>query len=362
MNFPLKPSPLQAAHHAAGARLAAFTGWELPADFGSPHAEHLCVRQAAGLFDLSHLTQLDVSGTDAVPYLRRLLANDVLRMPHNGATLYSCMLNERGCILDDFIVHRISEGEYRLIGNAANDERDIRWMRRNIAATGANVALAIRRDLALISIQGPEALERAMQAIPEMNTSRGLPAPFEAVRLADLFIARTGFTGEDGLEISVPIRRSPAMWQALLKAGIRPCGMLARESLRLEAGFRQYGRDMDDMSTPLDSGMVHTLDLSDPERDFCGRQALENDPWITNTGGLIFHADTPSPGMVVHTAQGRGFTTSAAFSPILGQSIALARLPDGTQPGDEAEIEVQGQRIAARVVKPPFVLHGQARD
>lgn len=359
MNAPLKTSPLHAAHLAAGARMGALSSWEMPSDYGDAVAEHHTVRQAAGVFDISHLVTLEVSGAGATPFLRDLLANDVASLKRPGSTLYSCMLDDDGRILDDLIVYRISDGEYRLVANAGNAERAVRWMRRQIASSGANVSLGTRNDLALLAVQGPQAIERAMRAIPELNTARGVPPPFAAVRLSDLFIARTGFTGEDGLEVGVPIYRAEAMWEALLKAGIRPCGLTARGTLRLEAGFRQYGMDMDDTTTPLDAGLVRTIDFSDPERDFVGRQALEDKPWIACTMGLVFDAPAPEPRMPVLTPRGAGTTTSAVWSPTLGCGIAFAQLPQGTQAGETVEIELHGERIPARVVEPPFVRDGK---
>lgn len=359
MNLPLKTSPLHAAHLAAGARMSEQSRWEMPADYGSALEEHMAVRQAAGVFDVSHLVTFEVSGAGATPFLRQLLANDVASLKRPGSTLYSCMLDDDGRILDDLIVYRISDAEYRMVANPGNAERDVRWMRKCIAANAINVTLDTRNDLAMLAIQGPKAVERAARAIPELNTSRGIPAPFSAVRLSDLFIARTGFTGEDGLEIGVPIYRAEAMWEALLKAGIRPCGLTARNTLRLEAGFRQYGLDMDDRRTPLDVGLVRTIDFSDPEREFFGREALEDKPWIACIMGLVFDAPEPEARMPVFARRGDGVTTSAVFSPTLGRAIAFARLPQGTQAGDTVEIELRGERIPARVVEPPFVRDGK---
>lgn len=339
--------------------MATFSGWEMPADYGDAVEEHHAVRQAAGVFDVSHLVTLELSGAGATPFLRALLANDVAALKRPGSTLYSCMLDEEGRILDDLIVYRISDGEYRLIANPGNAERDVRWMRRRIAAAGANVSLDTRNDLAMIALQGPQAVDRAARAIPELNTARGIPAPFSAVRLSDLFIARTGFTGEDGLEIGVPIYRAEAMWEALLRAGMRPCGSRARETLRLEAGFRQYGQDMDETTTPLDVGLVRTIDFTDPEREFVGRTALEDKPWIACVMGLVFDAPDPEPRMPVTTSRGTGATSSAVFSPTLGRAIAFARLPQGTQAGETVDVELRGVRIPARVVEPPFVRDGK---
>jgi len=352
-------SPLHAAQLARGARMTRHAGWEVPLDFGDAVAEHHAVRRAADLFDLTPMTQMEVSGAGAIPFLRGLLANDVATLRRPGSALHSCMLDHDGRILDDLIVHRLSDSEFRLVGNAGNAEHDVRWMRHRIARTGANITLELHASLGLFAVQGPEAIERAAGAIPELNTARGIPAPFSGVRLGGLFIARGGFTGEDGLEIAVPLERAGAMWQALLDAGVQPCGLAARDTLRLEAGFRLYGQDMDAGTTPLDVGLVRTIDFSDPERDFVGRQALEDNPWIACSMGLVFDAPPSAARLRVFSPRGDGATTSAAWSPTLGCGIALARLPQGTQAGETVELELGDGRVPARVVEPPFVNHGR---
>jgi aminomethyltransferase len=245
MNTPVKHTPLHERHVAAGARMVDFAGWQMPVNYGSQIEEHHAVRRDAGMFDVSHMLALDLSGAQASVFLRGLLANDVARLKTPGKALYSCMLNHDGGVIDDLIAYRLSEAEYRVVVNAGTADKDIAWMRQQIAASGANLTLEGRRDLAMIAIQGPSAIERASRAIPEINTARGLPPPFSAARLGDLLIARTGYTGEDGLEVAVPARRVVAVWDALIAAGVKPCGLGARDTLRLEAGMNLYGQDMD---------------------------------------------------------------------------------------------------------------------
>lgn len=360
MSSPARRTPLHSAHEAAGARLVSFAGWEMPLHYGSQIEEHHAVRRDAGMFDVSHMLALDLSGAQSTPFLRWLLANDVAKLKPTGKALYSCMLNDEGGVLDDLIVYRISGGEYRIVVNAATAEKDVAWIRRRIAATGANLTLEGRRNLALIAVQGPNAIERAARAIPEINTSRGIPPPFNAARLGDLLIARTGYTGEDGFEIAVPAGRATAVWDALLAAGVRPCGLGARDTLRLEAGLNLYGQDMDESVTPLDAGLAWTVDFSDEDRDFVGKSALLTRPAGHAMLGLVLDdKGVLRAGMKIHAGAGDGVITSGSFSPTLGKSIALARLPRGSAPGAAVEVDVRGKRLHATTVKPPFVRNGR---
>ena len=360
MNSPAKLTPLHDRHLAAGARMVDFAGWDMPVNYGSQIEEHHAVRRDAGMFDVSHMLALDLSGAGAMPFLRRLLANDVLKLQTSGKALYSCMLNDSGGVIDDLIVYFISASEYRLVVNAGTADKDVAWMRQQIAAGGDNVTLESRRDLAMIAVQGPNAIDRASRAVLELNTARGLPAPFNAVRLGDLFIARTGYTGEDGLEITVPAHRAADMWDALVAAGVKPCGLGARDTLRLEAGMNLYGQDMTEEVSPLDAGLAWTVDLRDDERDFIGRSALEAHGERKAFLGLILEdKGVLRAHMKVITPQGDGETTSGSFSPTLERSIGFARLPAGTQAGQPLQVEVRGKALAARTVKLPFVRNGK---
>ncbi len=361
MTIAAKQTPLHAAHVAAGARMVDFAGWDMPVNYGSQIEEHHAVRRDAGMFDVSHMLGLDLAGPDATSWLRGLLANDVAKLKESGKALYSCMLNERGGVIDDLIVYRFSDADYRIVVNAGTADKDVAWMRQRIAATGANVTLQARRDLAMIAIQGPLAIERAAAALPELSTANGVPAPFVGKRVGDLLIARTGYTGEDGLEIAVSASRAEAMWNALLAAGVRPCGLGARDTLRLEAGMNLYGQDMDEDVSPLDAGLSWTVDMKDAARDFVGRTALQAKPASQRLLGLILDdKGVLRSHMKVFTAGGEGETTSGSFSPSLEKSIAFARVPLATQPGEAVEVDVRGKRLRARTVKLPFVRNGKA--
>ncbi|WP_341649328.1 glycine cleavage system aminomethyltransferase GcvT [Thauera humireducens] len=360
MSTSSRQTPLHAAHVAAGARMVDFAGWDMPVNYGSQIEEHHAVRRDAGMFDVSHMLSLDLAGPDATVFLRGLLANDVIKLTAPGKALYSCMLNEHGGVIDDLIVYRFGPSDYRLVVNAGTADKDVAWMRARIAATGANVTLAGRRDLAIIAIQGPRAVERATAAIPELSSANGVPAPFSAARVGDLLVARTGYTGEDGLEIAVPATRVEQMWNELIAAAVKPCGLGARDTLRLEAGMNLYGQDMDDTVSPLDAGLAWTVDFKDDSRDFVGRTALEANPATRRLLGLILEdKGVLRSHMKVFTAAGEGETTSGSFSPTLEQSIAFARVPLATQPGEAVEVEIRGKRLKARTVKLPFVRNGK---
>lgn len=360
MTIAAKHTPLHASHVACGARMVDFAGWDMPVNYGSQIEEHHAVRRDAGMFDVSHMLALDLCGPHATAYLRGLLANDVAKLKDGGKALYSCMLNERGGVIDDLIVYRFSDADYRVVVNAGTADKDVAWMRQRIASTGANVTLQARRDLAMIAVQGPRAIERATVALPELSTANGIPGPFSGARVADLLIARTGYTGEDGLEIAVPAARAEAMWNALVDAGVKPCGLGARDTLRLEAGMNLYGQDMDDNVSPLDAGLSWTVDLRDEARDFVGRDALRAKPATQRLLGLILEdKGVLRSHMKVFCAAGMGETSSGSFSPSLEKSIAFARLPLATQPGEDVEVDVRGKRLKARTVKLPFVRNGK---
>ncbi len=354
-------TPLYDLHVALGAKLVDFGGWDMPLHYGSQVEEHHQVRQDCGVFDVSHMTVLDVAGTQAEEYLRRLLANDVARLDVPGKAQYSLLLNAEGGVLDDLIVYRLATG-YRLVVNAATRDRDLAWMRAH--CEGFSVELHERDDLALLAVQGPNALERCATLVtpPRATLIRSLQ-PFHGQTEGDWFIARTGYTGEDGLEILLPAAEAPDFLNELVGAGIAPVGLGARDSLRLEAGLNLYGQDMDEHTTPLAANLGWTVAWEPAGRDFIGRSALE----AQRDGG---GAESKLVGLVLeergvlraHQAVrveglGEGEITSGGFSPTLGKAIALARVPAGT--GERAEVEIRGKWYPVRVVKPAFVRHGK---
>jgi aminomethyltransferase len=352
-------TPLYDTHVTAGAKMVDFAGWDMPIHYGSQLEEHHIVRSDAGMFDVSHMRAVDVQGCDAQAWLRKLIANDVAKQTLPGKALYSCLLREDGGVIDDLIVYFFTPNRYRIVVNAGTADKDIAWMLKQ--AAGFNVAVTPRPEFAMIAIQGPNARQKFWAAFPETKAASEGLIVFQATEWSDWLIARTGYTGEDGFEITLPATEAVAAWNKLRTAGVAPIGLGARDTLRLEAGMNLYGQDMDESICPLEAGLTWTVDLKDAGRNFIGRKALE--AWKTTRqflGLLLVDRGVLRAHQQVITKQGIGDITSGTFSPSLQRSIALARLPMGVQIGDEVEVEIRDKRLKARVVKPNFVRHGKA--
>ncbi len=351
-------TPLYDMHIAAGARMVDFGGWDMPINYGSQIEEHHQVRRAAGMFDVSHMTIVDLQGANARPFLSRLLANDVAKLQTPGKALYSCMLNEQGGVIDDLITYFIDEHRFRLVVNAATRGKDLAWIGAQAQPFGVQVGE--RADQAMIAAQGPRAREAVFAVLGEAaEAARGI-APFSASQLDDLFIARTGYTGEDGFEIALPGAHAPGFWADLVAAGVAPCGLGARDTLRLEAGLNLYGQDMDETVTPLESGLAWTVSMQNG-REFIGREALEAQQaggvprqligLVLEDRGVLRH------GQRVVAGGGEGVLTSGSFSPTLERAIGLARVPAGVS--GTCQVDIRGRLLEARVVRPPFVRKGE---
>ncbi|MFW5454493.1 glycine cleavage system aminomethyltransferase GcvT [Thioalkalivibrio sulfidiphilus] len=357
-----KQTPLYEKHLEAGARMVDFGGWSMPLHYGSQIEEHHAVRRDAGMFDVSHMTVVDVQGNGARDYLRFLLANDVAKLKVPGKALYSCMLTPEGGVVDDLITYYFSDTFYRLVVNAATRDKDLAWMRDR--ATGFDVLLQERDDLAMVAVQGPHGRDKALSVLDgEIARVADALSPFVGGQAGDWFVGRTGYTGEDGFEIMLPGAEAPAFWDRLKAAGVQPAGLGARDTLRLEAGMNLYGQDMDEQVSPLESGLAWTVAFEPAERDFVGRAALEKQKaagGLRRFVGLVLEGRGVLRGhmRVLCGAAGEGEITSGGFSPTLGVSIALARVPAGT--GERVEVDVRGKPQPARLVKPPFVRNGQA--
>ena len=363
-----KTTPLNAIHRAAGARMVDFGGWDMPVNYGSQIDEHHAVRSDAGMFDVSHMRVVDIHGTSGASprdFLRYALANNVDKLKTPGKALYSCLLAQDGGVLDDLIVYFLREDYFRLVVNAATADKDFAWLEALAATRPPGLRLVPRGDLAMIAVQGPRAREKVWRAVPGSEAASAALGPFNAATLAtrdlgDVFIARTGYTGEDGFEIILPAIHAEALWRALAAEGVAACGLGARDTLRLEAGMNLYGQDMDEGVSPLESGLAWTVDLAAP-RDFVGRAALLARPVQRRQVGLVL-VDTGGvlrAHQSVQCGAGEGEITSGTFSPTLRKSIALARLPAAVAIGDVVQVQVRDRRLAARVVKPPFVRNGQ---
>jgi aminomethyltransferase len=351
---------LYSAHVAMGAKIVDFAGWEMPIHYGSQLLEHEQVRSAAGMFDVSHMTIVDVAGPQAKTWLQRLLANDVDRLNKPGQALYGCMLNEQGGVLDDLIVYAGTAGGFRVVVNAATRQKDLAWMRQQAASY--DVAIHERSDLSMIAVQGPQAIELTLPVLPVASRKAVQTlGRFEATSHEEFYIARTGYTGEDGLEIMLPSVAAEEFWNKLHRQGVKPCGLGARDTLRLEAGMSLYGHDMDESTTPLESGLGWTVAWEPDGREFIGRKALQQQraegPAHKMVGLLLEERGVLREGQAVWSAAGEGRITSGTFSPTLKKAIALARVPASAS--ERCEVEIRGKRLPARIVKYPFVRNGK---
>ena len=361
----LKQTTLNSTHRAAGARMVDFGGWDMPVHYGSQIDEHNAVRSDAGMFDVSHMRIVDLEGAGARDLLRYALANNVDKLKEPGKALYSCLLTPEGTVIDDLIVYFLRDDSFRIVVNAGTADKDIAWLRRLLARHAPTLSLKPRTDLAMIAVQGPQARSKVWRALPGTEAATAALKPFVAARVDSefgvLFIARTGYTGEDGFEIAVAGTDAARLWRALAAAGVRPAGLGARDTLRLEAGMNLYGQDMDENVSPLESGLGWTVDLVS-SRDFVGKAALVAHPPTRQLAGLVLvdKGGVLRAHQVVRTDRGDGEITSGTFSPTLNQSIALARLPAGVAPGDTVRVLVRDRELAARVVKPPFARNGKS--
>ncbi|WP_147694704.1 glycine cleavage system aminomethyltransferase GcvT [Vogesella mureinivorans] len=353
-----KRTPLFDAHVASGAKMVDFAGWEMPIHYGSQLKEHEIVRSDAGMFDVSHMTVVDITGSDAKAWLQKLIANDVAKLGFEGKALYSGMLNEQGGVVDDLIVYLTAFG-YRMVVNAGTTDKDLAWMAKQSA--GFDVTLQVRRDLAMLAVQGPTAIDKVCSVKPALADAIRALKVFQGLPSGEWFFARTGYTGEDGLEIMIPATEAITFFNELKDAGVAPIGLGARDTLRLEAGMNLYGHDMDDGVSPLEAGMGWTIAMTEG-RDFIGRSALEAQKAagvaMKQVGLVLEGRGVLREGQkVVVDGIGEGIITSGTFSPTLKHSIAIARVPAAT--AATAQVDLRGTLTDVRVVKMPFVRNGK---
>ena len=353
---------LHGKHLASGAKMVDFYGWEMPINYGSQIEEHNAVRQNAGMFDVSHMTIVDIQGNEAKNFLRYLVINDVAKLTVAGKALYTGMLNAEGGVIDDLIIYFFSDTNYRLVVNSATREKDLAWM--NKQASGFDLTITERPEFGMIAVQGPQAKAKVAQLLtPEQIVAVEGMKPFFGVQVGDLFIATTGYTGEDGYEIIVPDSTAEDLWQKLLDLDVAPCGLGARDTLRLEAGMNLYGLDMDETISPLAANMAWTISWEPSERNFIGRDVLTTQK-ATGTqpklvGLILTEKGVLRSHQAVITEFGNGEITSGSFSPTLGHSVALARVPRSVKVGDIVEVEMRKKLVKVQVTKPSFVRNGK---
>ena len=353
---------LHGKHLEAGAKMVDFYGWEMPINYGSQIEEHHAVRTAAGMFDVSHMTIVDIQGRDAKAFLRRLVINDVAKLTVPGKALYTGMLNEAAGVIDDLIIYFFTDTDYRLVVNSATREKDMALMTKQSA--GFDLVISERPEFGMLAVQGPEAKAKVATLLTdEQKASVEDMKPFFGVQVGDVFIATTGYTGEEGYEIIVPDNVAAKLWQDLLDAGVKPCGLGARDTLRLEAGMNLYGLDMDETISPIAANMAWTIAWEPEERDFIGREALTaqkaagDQPKLV--GLILEEKGVLRSHQKVITQFGEGEVTSGTFSPTLGHSIAMARVPRSVKIGDTVEVEMRKKLVKVQVTKASFVRNGK---
>ncbi len=358
-----KKTPLYSQHEHLNAKIVDFGGWALPVNYGSQIDEHHAVRNSCGMFDVSHMTVSDISGPETVPFLTKVLANDINKVSTEpGKALYSCMLNDGGGVIDDLIVYYLNDQHCRLVTNAGTNEKDMAWLQKH--ANDFDLTFTEKPDLALIAVQGPNAIKTCLDVLPVefKNVIKSL-SRFQGEYVDQEFVGRTGYTGEDGVELIVSPTLANSLWSAFINAGVQPCGLGARDTLRLEAGMALYGNDLDEAHTPLESGLKWTLSMNS-QREFIGKQALENANSTKNLVGLILKDRGVLRGhqQVFIGEQLVGEITSGTFSPSLEQSIGLARVTRKLAIGDHVEIAVRNKRLNAVIARYPFLKNGQATN
>jgi len=355
-------TPLYDKHVVMGAKMVDFGGWDMPLRYGSQIEEHHQVRQDAGMFDVSHMSVVDFTGSRVREMFRKVFANNVDRLKTPGKALYTCMLNEEGGVIDDLIIYYMTEDWFRIVFNASTHDKDLAWV--NKYAPDFDVAIIEPPKMAMIAVQGPNARARACEVFDEpLRSAAEALAPFTAVKVEDTFVSRTGYTGEDGFEIILPGSKVNDLWRALYGVGVKPIGLGARDSLRLEAGMNLYGTDMDETISPLEAGLTWTVAWDPEGRDFVGRSALEKSraKGVENKFvGLILQDKGVLRGhqKVIVNGHETGEITSGGFSPTLEKSIAFARVP--VSAGEECKVEIRGKQLDAQIVKLPFVRNGKA--
>ena len=372
-----KKTVLNGTHRALGAKMVDFGGWDMPIHYGSQLDEHHLVRRDAGMFDVSHMTVVDLTGARVREFLRYLVANSVDKLQKRGKALYTCMLNPQGGVIDDLIIYFMSEDWFRLVVNASTREKDVAWITGQ--AEAFDVLVRERPEFGIVAVQGPTARERVIGLLREEDRAPATKLLRFSARVAqtidgvEVLIARTGYTGEDGFEVILPEAHTVAFWNALLDAGVKPAGLGARDTLRLEAGMNLYGQDMDESVSPLEAALGWTVAFdanADGEpRDFIGRGALEAQQaggtarqmiaLVMDEKGVLRH------GQKVLTANGEGEILSGTFSPSIGKSIAFARVPAGEIPLGDAgnvRVDIRGKEVPVRVVQFPFVREGKIQD
>ena len=352
----MNKTPLNNAHIELGAKMVNFSHWEMPISYTSLIEEHHAVRNTAGVFDVSHMSIFDFNGGDQVAFFEKIFANDIKKISNEDKAIYGALLNEEGGILDDLIIYHANE-KFRLVSNCSTREQNRQWYEKHAVEFGVEVVE--RSDMGILAIQGPDALSK-IQSIDGINPQVNNLQSFGCMFDGDKLYARTGYTGEDGLEIIVPSVDINQFWDQALRLGCTPIGLGARDTLRLEAGLNLYGNDMTIENHPYESNLGWTIDMTDENRQFIGKQALlsiDQSKSQKIVGIILRDKGVLRSGYEVIHDEGKGVVLSGSYSPTLQSSIGLARVDQGYK--KDGKVMIRNKMLNIDFVSPRFIERGK---
>ena len=352
----MNKTPLHNAHIQLGAKMVNFSNWEMPISYSSLIKEHNAVRNAAGIFDVSHMSVFDFDGGNQIAFFKKIFANDIKKIYKDNKAIYGALLNEEGGILDDLIIYH-ANNKFRLVSNCSTREQNKQWLEKYAVEFGVKVME--RSDMGILAIQGPDALNKILE-IKEIDAQVNTLQSFGCMFEGDKLYARTGYTGEDGLELIVPTQDINHLWDQALELGCTPIGLGARDTLRLEAGLNLYGNDMTINNHPYESNLGWTIDMSDKNREFIGKNALlsiDQSKSQKIVGIILQDKGVLRSGYEITHEQGKGVVLSGSYSPTLQSSIGLARVDQGYK--ENGKVMIRNKVLNIDFVSPRFLGQGK---
>ena len=352
----MNKTPLHNAHIQLGAKMVNFSNWEMPISYSSLIKEHNAVRNAAGIFDVSHMSVFDFDGGNQIAFFKKIFANDIKKIYKDNKAIYGALLNEEGGILDDLIIYH-ANNKFRLVSNCSTREQNKQWLEKHAVEFGVKVME--RSDMGILAIQGPNALKKILE-IKEIDAQVNTLQSFGCMFEGDKLYARTGYTGEDGLELIVPTQDINHLWDQALELGCTPIGLGARDTLRLEAGLNLYGNDMTINNHPYESNLGWTIDMSDKNREFIGKNALlsiDQSKSQKIVGIILQDKGVLRSGYEITHEQGKGVVLSGSYSPTLQSSIGLARVDQGYK--ENGKVMIRNKVLNIDFVSPRFLGQGK---
>ena len=352
----MNKTPLNKSHIELGAKMVNFSNWEMPISYSSLIEEHNAVRNTVGIFDVSHMSVFDFDGDNQVAFFEKIFANDIKKIYKDNKAIYGALLNEEGGILDDLIIYH-ANNKFRLVSNCSTREQNRQWFEKHAVEFGVKVLE--RSDMGILAIQGPDALNKILE-IKEIDNQVNTLQSFGCMFEGDKLYARTGYTGEDGLELIVPTKDINHLWDQALELGCTPIGLGARDTLRLEAGLNLYGNDMTINNHPYESNMGWTIDMSDENREFIGKDAIlsiDQSKSQKIVGIILQDKGILRSGYEITHEQGKGVVLSGSYSPTLQSSIGLARVDQGYK--ENGKVMIRNKLLNIDFVSPRFLGQGK---